>query len=247
MHDLSSGDRVMRLIKMLEKYKIAYATSDRVVNELHYNGGMVNTNEVASIVERLANTKSFKEIFNNSSLGTTSDNNGNKQVGRSKYLDNDIKCTNITQTETSFTEFQSSIEEINDFGAMMRVQYQRSGNLDSANADIVLNSDHNVLFKRFSYVHELGHLITGCFNFADESTYTLSIHINFDVFSLTDKQINDSLVLQHEQLANIFALRVLMPKDKFFEVVNSKENFSEVAEYFGVTKEAVISRLRLVE
>ncbi len=51
--------------------------------------------------------------------------------------------------------FSSIREEIKDFGAMMCVT-NRNG---QETADIIVNSEKDVIFRRFSLAHELGHLM----------------------------------------------------------------------------------------
>ncbi len=151
-----------------------------------------------------------------------------------------IGCKIIIST-CSFSEVS---EDIRKYGAMMRTQVKEDGcNL----ASIVLNSDNNAKFQRFSLVHELGHLMTG--NLFDNSNekYIVSTHINYELTSIPPEDYKENDFLLGEQLANVFALRVLMPKELFYKMVDKMDSFSEIADLFGLERNAVLSRIMLVE
>ena len=134
----------------------------------------------------------------------------------------------------------------NRYGAMMRTE------LDSdkkpTKATILINSSKGPKFQRFSLVHELGHLVTGtwtCTNKEDSQVFTLSTHIDFDITNIDESDYADSEYLLNEQIANIFALRVLMPGKQYYELLRTCGDISEIAKFFGLTEDAVISRAKI--
>lgn len=153
-----------------------------------------------------------------------------------------------TNTDISFS--YASFEKLKvpsgfDIGAMMCVQNEKDSN-GRRKATIILNSDKPVKFRRFSLVHELGHLVNDKYTISkDGKVYTLSAHIQYNIFSFTDEQCAADRVIESEQQANIFALHVLMPSKAFKAQVLSSDSFSEVADYFGVDEDAVRSRALL--
>jgi Zn-dependent peptidase ImmA (M78 family) len=115
-------------------------------------------------------------------------------------------------------------------------------------ATIIVNTDKEDRFQRYSLVHELGHLATGYYDVTDKNTcYTLSPHIQYDITAITNKQLKKDDFIKKEQIANIFALKVLMPF-KFFAIQIFKyDDLQSLADFFGVTKDAVRSRAILGE
>lgn len=110
-------------------------------------------------------------------------------------------------------------------------------------ATIELNTLHSSVFQRFSLFHELGHLMTDPSLFNTSNGFILSTHIDYNVTSIKD--VSDSFLL-HEQIANIFALRVLMPYDIFYKKLDELNDLKKIANFFGLTKDAVLSRIMLV-
>lgn len=148
----------------------------------------------------------------------------------------------ILVSRTSFSEVS---EKMRNYGAMMWTE------LNSKNqriANIVLNSDNNSAFQRFSLVHELGHLMTVQSDdlFIKDEKYVVSTHIDYQVTSISEKDYENDRFLLGEQRANVFALRLLMPQDVFYKKIKEYDRISEVARFFGLTDEAVISRIMLV-
>lgn len=115
-------------------------------------------------------------------------------------------------------------------------------------AEIDLNIDMDANMQRFSAVHELGHLINELPNFsyetADDGKSTISAHINQDITWLDDDAIGDQDYLVFEQMANIFALLVLIRRDiKIKDIMNGASK--DLATRYGVTEDAVFSRVIL--
>ena len=129
---------------------------------------------------------------------------------------------------------------------MMLTELSDKSNYQPSSATIVLNADTDTEFQRFSLLHELGHLVT--FNGdepIDSSNYILSTHINYNVTSIPKEKYDKNKYLLKEQIANIFALRVLMPSNQFYEKMLELKDISAVAKFFGLTKDAVISRMMI--
>lgn len=141
--------------------------------------------------------------------------------------------------EAPFSRIRSDEPDLSDFGAMMRIE--KSGNNEEAT--IILNSNKDAIFKRFSLAHELGHLRLG-FDYHDLNDYVVSSHIQYYI-NWCDKTLykNDS-ILEKEISANIFALSVLIP-NKHLKIQENICSIPEMAKNFAVTKEAVISKLYL--
>ncbi len=131
------------------------------------------------------------------------------------------------------------------YGAMMLVEIDESEHAHSAT--IVLNTDNNELFQRFSLLHELGHLATMSKEEMAErkDNYIVSTHIHYKITNISEKDYGDSSYLLREQIANIFALRVLMPSKIFYDKALELKNIASIAAFFGVTPEAVISRMQI--
>ncbi len=161
-----------------------------------------------------------------------------------KRIVEEISKTNIKRGEVSFSSLTDGAK---DFGAMMRVEKSETENF-SNKAYIVLNSDKDAIFKRFSFVHELGHIITGKYNILPENnnSYTVSTHINYKINRLPEEECKNDYMI-NEEIANIFALKVLMPEKFFIEKLVETDSIKETAEFFGTTTDAVLSRMHLGE
>ena len=157
-----------------------------------------------------------------------------------KDIVEEITGIKIAVGEISFNSLNKNVANC---GAMMRVDNTDQGK----KAYIVLNSDKNAIFKRFSFVHELGHIITDKYNFSEnEKKYTISAHINYNLTSLSEEQCTDDYLI-NEQIANVFALLVLMPNKFFTKKLVALDSIKNTADFFGITPEAVMSRMRLGE
>ena len=113
---------------------------------------------------------------------------------------------------------------------------------------LVINSDHNVNMQRFSVAHELGHLITDIPNFVYEETdddrFTISAHVNPDITFIPEDACKNDNYLIAEQVANIFALLVLIPRD--IKIRDLKDiGIDKLTEDYGVTEDAIYSRMLL--
>ena len=154
-----------------------------------------------------------------------------------------LEQENPTEIECLFVSF-SSAGVSDDYGAMMSV-LQSDGN-SKQQATIIVNSDKDAKFQRFSLIHELGHLITNCYTAVDEKNhYTISAHIKYNITSISAEECKNDEKLKNEQIANIFALKVLMPFNAFMKKVFVSDDLQSIADFFGVTKDAVRSRILL--
>lgn len=131
------------------------------------------------------------------------------------------------------------------YGAMLKAKVDNNQN--PFEAHIILNSDVDARFQRFSLLHEIGHLVTRAWNFdADTSNdFVVSTHIDYKITSLSEEEYENNFYLTNEQIANIFALRVLMPNEQFFKKIMDYNNIGEVAQFFGLTEDAVLSRMMI--
>lgn len=146
--------------------------------------------------------------------------------------------------EYDFSEFKDSDGKTGAFkkcGAAMYVSPPNQSGYREAR--ILLNSLENPKMQRFSLVHELGHLILEANKNANG--YLFSTHIDMDLTSIPKSQYEKSNFLKKEQRANVFALLVLMPEESFECALKQNDSLDEIGKIFGVTKDAVISRLTL--
>ena len=153
---------------------------------------------------------------------------------------------NLTETEISVKEFDfDEIDEGCEYGAMMCVTKKGTKQY----ASILLNSNKKIdaAFKRFSLAHELGHLITNKFNLSEkENSFTISTHINYAFNEIKKEDYDNNEFLLNEEIANIFALKVLIPMKTLVKVmIDTKNDFKKIAKYFGVKENTIKARLDL--
>ena len=152
----------------------------------------------------------------------------------------------LTETEISVKEidFDRVVEDC-DYGAMMCVTKKDTKQF----ASILLNSSNKIdaAFKRFSLAHELGHLITNRFNLSEqENSFTLSTHINYTFNEIKKEDYENDEYLINEEIANIFALKVLIPTKILVNLmIETKNDFEKIAKYFGVKENTIKARLDL--
>lgn len=157
-----------------------------------------------------------------------------------KILGIDVKFTDYDFKK--FNKKDKSSVKFEKFGAAMCVEKKD----DEITATILLNERETPAMKRFSLVHELGHLITQDKLVVDENCgYQVSTHINMDITSIPNKIVKKHSVLIDEQIANIFALLVLIPMDMLLSALKEHDSLEGVARFFGVEKNALISRILL--
>ncbi len=135
-------------------------------------------------------------------------------------------------------DFSPLGKDISDCGALTSIISKPQGN-KYGEARIYLNAAFDVKFRRFSLVHELGHLMTGKNNFK-EGYFFASAHIQYNLTYIKDDGTSGSEAIENEQIANVFALSVLMPKEVFERKMNLDED--TLCATFGVSMEALNSR-----
>lgn len=125
----------------------------------------------------------------------------------------------------------------NAYGAAMAV--------DGNRVSILLNKNETPEMQRFSLVHELGHLMTQ--PKLREQGFKVSTHIDMDITSIPKEILENPKYnfLIEEQVANIFALLVLIPYEMLVEAIEKFDLIEEAAAFFGVSESAFESRLLL--
>lgn len=143
---------------------------------------------------------------------------------------------------TSFGRIQTGSGPLRGCAAMTRAD------LDSKPraARVVLNSDMPLPFQRFALIHQIGHLLTLPPDARlDPDNYYVSAHISEDLTRITREDMSGSYYLLREQTANIFALRVLMPSEQFYRAMRRLGSIQSAASFFGLSEDAVISRMMI--
>lgn len=183
------------------------------------------------------------------------------QKGKFVSLDDIVKAVlrisdyaeiNIDRIEFSKLDFPKGFDRsvATSCGAMLNTTSRKNKNTQANEkvAQLIINADFDANMQRFSVVHELGHLIAEIPNFVyetvDDGRSTLSAHINADITYFTDEQCADNKYLIAEQVANIFALLVLIPRDIKIRDIKD-EGVESFAEEYGVTEDAIYSRMLL--
>lgn len=147
-----------------------------------------------------------------------------------------------TKISFSYASFSTLIPGTTDCGAIMCVTKQDKGP-KVQRAQIVLNDEKDIKFRRFSLIHELGHLATGEYNLEEkENQFMLCAHIKYNITAIPKEVYQNNPFMEAEEIANVFALKILLPTKKFAEKMFEFKDISEVADCFGVTEEAVCSR-----
>ena len=162
------------------------------------------------------------------------------------------KRTSVTVrfAEYDFSKLSSNTknkDRLEKCGAAMCVESDESGKL----ATILLNKKESPEMKRFSLVHELGHLLLDPPE--EIGAYRVSTHINMDIVSFP-KHVIESMrgkpvydILLNEQSANIFAIMVLLPYEILKNRMEKERSLEAVAKSLGVDPKAVCSRLILYQ
>lgn len=155
-----------------------------------------------------------------------------------KQLGIDVKFTTYDFKDLFNSERETS-NMVDTFGAAMCY------NKKEKSAVILLNEKETPAMRRFSLVHELGHLMISNLDVVEGCK--VSTHIDMDITSIPDEVLDrkeyDFLI--EEQQANIFALLVLIPSNMFARVIDTTTSMEEAADFFGVSKKAIRSRLEL--
>ena len=138
------------------------------------------------------------------------------------------------------------IDDLSNFGGMISI-IKKSTHQSKGQAIIYLNTKKSSpQMMRFSLMHEIGHLMTSNLETLEQGKVYVSPQINADITYLNDAKIQNDEFLEKEQAANIFALSILMPKEQF-KIISKQCVISKIANIFGVTEEAVLSRFLMME
>ena len=164
------------------------------------------------------------------------------------------KCSEIFINMQAFSELRLPKEYKDDpsprYGAMLSTMTrEKPESKEREKIDhLIVNSDNSADMQRFSVAHELGHLVTDFPNFkyeeADDGLFTISAHIDPDITYIPNEECENEDYLIAEQVANIFALLVLIPDE--IKICHLKEQGAkELAKIYGVTEDAIYSRMLL--
>lgn len=148
-----------------------------------------------------------------------------------------------------FTTLQTADNNSNEDNLVLKQAGAMLGTIVQGNqkkAQIVVNEVKSAQQKRFATVHELGHLITSIPNYSyvidNDGAFTLSTQINADITFISEEDCASSDFLKAEQVANIFALLVLIPDEITIQKMTA-EGPDALAEKYGVTPEMLYSRM----
>lgn len=151
----------------------------------------------------------------------------------------EILKIDVRFSDYDFSKLGDGTFDFTQFGAAMCV-----ADIDGKRtASILLNEKETDEMKRFSLVHELGHLLTQPELTDFESGFRVSTHIDMRITSIPEEVLDDPQndFLVKEQAANIFALAVLIPYDILLDVLKHKTH-EKAAKFFGVEVDALSSR-----
>ena len=105
------------------------------------------------------------------------------------------------------------------YGAMTNFELDESDNIKKAK--IIINEDIDAKSQRFSIIHELGHLVIRTLSKEElleyKGKFIISTHINDRFIDINQCDYEEDDDLFNELLCNIFALKVLMPNEQFYE------------------------------
>lgn len=146
----------------------------------------------------------------------------------------DIKFSTV-----DFSELAKKIgtDSLSKCGAALYVE------TDKKTALIMINSNESIKMQRFSLVHELGHLMLD--NMYKGDGFEFSAHIAMDITSIPDELWGSDATLKNEQLANVFALLVLIPDKALLNAIDKYDSLDDISHVFGLEKDALVSRIKL--
>ena len=151
-------------------------------------------------------------------------------------------CPVIQLYNVPFTEIRSGIIPAHGCGGITRFDFDSR----LRSAIIAINSEMPSAVQRFSLMQQIGRLVTLP---SDAHLYPdifhVSADINFNLLGITEEELAGSRYFLREQVANIFALRVLMPSVQFFRSMRQLRDIQTSAAFFGLAEEAVIARMMI--
>lgn len=151
-------------------------------------------------------------------------------------------CPVIQLYTVPFTEIRSGIISAHGCGAITRIDF------DSVlrSAIIAINSEMPSTVQRFSLMQQIGRMVTLPPDaHLDPDIFHVRADIKLDLSKITEEELAGSRYYLREQIANIFALRVLMPSGQFFQAMRRLRDIQTAAAFFGVMEEAVIARMMI--
>lgn len=159
------------------------------------------------------------------------------------------QCSNYDIIEDCLIDFSKIVNNnkfnVSDAAAMLSTHEKD----DKREAKIFINDRKNRKIQRFAMVHELGHLITSVPNYQyeipNDGRFTLSTLVSPDVTLISDKDCQKNKFYMAEQIANIFALLVLIPENIKISDLSSLNKIEELSDKYGVVSEALFSRMLL--
>ena len=146
----------------------------------------------------------------------------------------DIKFLTVDFSELSK---KSGIDALIQCGAALYAEESKKTAL------VMVNSQESIKMQRFSLVHELGHLMLNNMYIADG--FEFSAHIDMDITSIPDELWQNNETFKNEQLANVFALLVLIPDTSLLNALSKYDSLDDIAHVFGLEKDALVSRIQL--
>lgn len=151
-------------------------------------------------------------------------------------------CPVIQLYTVPFTEIRSGIISAHGCGAITRIIFDS----ELRSAIIAVNSEMPSAVQRFSLMQQIGRMVTLPPDaHLDPDIFHVRADIKLDLSGITEEELAGSRYYLREQIANIFALRVLMPSCQFFQTMRRLRDIQTAAAFFGVTEETVIARMMI--
>ena len=116
-------------------------------------------------------------------------------------------------------------------------------------ARILVNERQPLVMQRFGLIHALGRIAMGTTEdiCEDSDKFRMLVHVDMDIDSipndLLEKSEYDFMI--PEQAANYFALFVTIPMSMLQKQIRDDKTLTDMAMFFGVSREAIMSRLKL--
>ena len=169
----------------------------------------------------------------------------------SRGKDGFIELQDIIDTVENISGYQiglniKSFKTLNcgDSTSMMSIEQNNNRYL----AKILINADKAPKLQRFAVAHELGHILTDCITLdyitPNDGNFVISTKLNPDITLIDCRKCLEDNFLYAEQLANIFAVLVLIPDIMNIKTLSSTDMDNLLSRY-GVSCETIYSKLIL--